>query len=453
MKFFGRTYELKQLNLMHQTKSSFIGVIYGRRRVGKSRLLSEFIKEKSHLLFEGLENESTVNQISHFREQLAKQTGDLILLKMELPSWNRSFDVLTDFLTKKNKNKKTIIVFDEIQWMAVQRSHLISLIKYYWDNHWKNLNVDLILCGSVATFMVKKIIKSKSLYGRIDLEMRIMPMRPNEVGAFIQNRRSREEALMYQFIFGRIPKYFEHINPQKSFETNINQLCFQNNGVMVHEIEKIFYSQFKKSSLYIRIVNSLMTGPKTLLQISNYLKISSGGGLKEYLNNLELAQYIGSEASLDKKINSKYKRYFLTDEFLIFFKKYMEPNMNYIQKNTDRNLFSQIITPKWTPWLGFAFERFCLNNAEYLAHKMEFNNQLIGYGPYSQKAPGLQIDLLYNRSDKVIVICEMKYSKGLISRDIVQEVQSKIDRLHAFRGYSVEKALVTTYGAEKSLKK
>lgn len=452
MEFIGRDAEMNLLEGCYQNKSSFIGVIYGRRRIGKSRLLSEFIQKKNNLSFEGLEDASTDMQIAHFQEQLARQTGNTLLLKSQIPNWNRAFDILTDIILAKSKKEHLVIVFDEIQWMASQRTQLISLIKYYWDNQWKQHKVSLLLCGSIASFMVKKVIRSKALYGRIDLELKLQQLRPNEATLFLR-KRSLHESLLYQMILGRVPKYLEHVDPRKSFEMNINQICFQSNGIMVNEIDKIFYSQFKKSSLYARIVTCLFSGPKTMNEIAIYLKIKSGGGLKEYLTNLELAQYIGSDVSIDKKSNSKYKRYFLTDEFLLFYKKFMEPNKNQIQKNQDLDLFSKLIKPKWSPWLGLAFERFCMNNANYLSQKMGFQDYMIGYGPYHQKDPGLQIDLLFQRSDKVIVLCEMKYSDQLISKEIIPQIQSKIDRLRSFKGYTIEKALITTCGADKSLTK
>ncbi|MEQ1665142.1 MAG: ATP-binding protein, partial [Bdellovibrionales bacterium] len=451
MTFFGRGRELKILNDFNQNRNSFIGVIYGRRRVGKSRFIAEFTKDKPSFIFEGLQGESTQNQINHFCEQLARQTNDHLLLKANLPNWNRTFDVLTDYLSKKNKHRKTILVLDEIQWMAGHRSQLISLIKYYWDNHWRQFNVDIILCGSIASFMVKKVIKSKALYGRIDVELKLEQLRPDEAAQFLIKKRSPEEILLYQMIFGRVPKYFENIDPKRSFEVNLNRLCFQSNGIMVNEIDKIFYSQFKKTSIYFKIVRALLNGPKTLQELSLSLLVSSGGGLKEYLTNLELAQYIGSDSSLDKKINSKYKKYFLADEYLIFHKKYIEPNLSHILKNTNRSIFTQLVKPSWSPWLGLAFERFCLNNAEYLAEKLGFKESLIGFGPLIQKNPGLQIDLIFKRSDKVIVICEMKYSKNIIYKEVISEVQTKIDKLRAFKGFAIEKALVAPFGDRKKL--
>lgn len=114
-------------------------------------------------------------------------------------------------------------------------------------------------------------------------------------------KRSHEEILLYQMILGRIPKYYELIDKNRSFEININNLCFQSNGVLVSEIEKIFYSQFKRDSLYNNIVQALFLGRKTLNEISLKLKVTNSGGLKEYLNNLELAQFIKSEVSFEKK--------------------------------------------------------------------------------------------------------------------------------------------------------
>src|SRR3990167_7650167 len=193
--FFGRDTELKLLEESYHSKKSELFVIYGRRRIGKSRLLEEFSKNKNRLLFEGLEHLHTSGQLAHFTKSLKKQNRDPLLSQTEFKTWDDAFTYLTErFLDRK---KKSLIVLDEIQWMAARQTKLISLLKYYWDNHWKNKKLMLILCGSVSSYMVDKVIQSKALYGRISHQLHLKALTPKESVMMFQKKRSQEEIFKY----------------------------------------------------------------------------------------------------------------------------------------------------------------------------------------------------------------------------------------------------------------
>lgn len=175
-KIFGRDSELKDLKEKYDSKKAELVVLYGRRRVGKSFLIKNFMEPRPHLCFEGLEKERRKIQIEHFVHQLKKQIPDKLLQKVHFDNWEDVFDYLTDYLQRQND--KIIIFFDEFQWMSSGQGHLVALLKYYWDNRWRELPVMLILCGSIASFMVKKVIRSKALYGRTTLQMHIRKLDP-----------------------------------------------------------------------------------------------------------------------------------------------------------------------------------------------------------------------------------------------------------------------------------
>jgi hypothetical protein len=156
---------------------------------------------------------------------------------------------------------------------------------------------------------------------------------------------------------------------------------------------------------------------------------------------------------LDREANSKLKRYVLIDEYLCFYKKYIAPNRNAISNNSKgRQLFDRLVKPHWKPWLGFAFERFCMNNAEYLAERMSISDRILNYGPFFNKALGIQIDLLYKTHDKTLILCEMKFSEKKIELEIVPHIERKKEILKThFNGFSIETALVSIHGPSKSL--
>lgn len=452
MVFVGRGNELNEFNALYKAPGAKLVVVYGRRRVGKSTLIEQFMSDKPHLHFDGLEKVRTKGQIEQFTLDLARQINEPLLKNVRFDDWTTVFDYLTDYLSK-NKKKKTVILLDEFQWLAVGRSKLVSLIKSYWDRFWSKLNVVLVLCGSVSSFMIKRVIKSKALYGRINWELCLRPFSPNETLELLDGKRSKDEVMLYNIILGGIPKYLQEINPSRSFDQNINKLFFVENAMFANEYEKIFFSQFKEYKIYEKIALHLKEQPLTLDKISKKIKLPSGGGLKTYLNNLEKAEFISSYVPYNKNLNSKLIKYKLTDEYLRFYFKYIQPNLKLINENRTRNLFGQLVKPQWHSWLGFAFENFCLKNAYYLSELMGFADQVINWGPYfKREEQGFQIDLIYVRQDKVITICEMRYHDKPISVDIVREMNRKCELIEIPPGHTLERALISRHGPDEPLK-
>lgn len=450
--FVGRDKELSLLESSYKSKTSELLVIYGRRRIGKSVLVEEFLKEKENAFsFEALESETTDQQIKHFTDVLREQVDDPILARVEFKTWKECFNYLTD--TVLSKRTKTVLFFDEFQWMAAGQGKLISLLKYYWDKYWSKQKVMLILCGSVASFMVNRVIKSKALYGRISKEILLKGLKPSDSILLFRGKRSKEEILKYLLVFGGVPKYLRGVDLNASFSKNMNLLCFSAESYLIGEPEKIFYSQFKEAEIYRQIVRLLKDKICTFDEISKRLKFASGGGLTRYIDNLKQAEIISEFISIDMSRKSKSKKYKLTDEYLTFFFKYIEPNLESIRESDVPNLFETLCESQWKPWLGFAFERFCLKNAYYIANVMGFGDKVAQAAPYFKRNDqGFQIDLIYKRRDKVYTICEIKYSDSPIGTKIIPEFEKKFDLFSTPRGFTKERALISIHGPDKSLK-
>jgi AAA+ ATPase superfamily predicted ATPase len=451
--FIGRESEIASLENLFSSKGGKLSVFYGRRRIGKSFLIEEFCKSKDCLRFEGLEGEHTKVQIQQFARDLGKQIGDPLLSKARIDHWNDIFDRLTLVLEQRRRTR-TVVFIDEFQWLAAQHSVLVSLFKKYWDQHWSKCNVLFILCGSISSYMVKKVIKSKALYGRIHLEQRIDSLPLHDIKRLLTKNRSPEEAFNYYLAFGGVPKYWEEIVANQSFEQNINRLFFSNQGFLFNDYERIFYSQFKEHKTYEHIIRLLELGPLAMEDIGRKMKMSSGGTLKFYLDNLELAGFIQSYVPFDKTGATKLKRYKLIDEYLRFFLKFVEPNKKMIsQQKSSQLLFRRLVKSKWEIWAGFAFENFCQKNALVLAQRMGFADYVESYGPLFFKGQkGFQVDLLFQRTDKVITLCEMKYHQKPVSALVIPEVKKKCALLKVPRGFTIEKALFTIHGAEASVR-
>ncbi len=452
--FIGRKYELRKLEGKYGSGKSELVVIYGRRRIGKSSLVEKFAENKKYFYkFEGIEGENTRGQMTAFVNILGKYIDDPLLNKIQFDSWHTLFDYFTDKLVKDQKRKKKLVLFfDEVQWMAVRRSQLIATIKYFWDNHWKKMNMMLILCGSIASFMVKRIIHSKALYGRITQEILLKGLLPNEAAGFFGNKRSKEEILKYLLVLGGVPRYLEEIDLNRSFNQNINTLCFTKNGLMVGEINKVFYSQFKEAESYLKLVSVLKGKLLTFKQVSEESGIPSGGNLKNALELLNNAELVDFYISMDKGWNSKLRKYRLGDEFLVFYFKYIEPNIRLIESGGQEKLFEKVSRESLDVWMGFAFERFCLRHAAYLSGLMGFKDELLLASPFFERGdPGFQLDLVYKRADKVIVACEIKYSGKKITTRVVPEMERKCSILKIPRGYTLERALISLYGPDDAL--
>lgn len=452
--FVGRSAELASLEEAYSSRKGELVVIYGRRRIGKSALVAQFAQGKPHLLaFEGLEGEQTQAQIRHFNDRLKNQTKDPFLDHAAFRTWEQVFSYLTERVVNAASSKtKLILFFDELPWMAVGRRQLISLLKYYWDNHWKSKRVMLLLCGSVASFMVNRVIRSQALYGRFTYQMLLQGLEPHEAMQLFRRKRSAEEILKYLLVFGGIPKYLEEIQLSRSFSQNMNHLCFSPSSPMTREAERVFYSQFRESQTYARIVGLLRQSACAMHDISRKLNISSGGGLKLYLRNLEDAQIIRSFVPFNRSSRSKYRKYVLADEFLHFYFRFIEPNLRTICESRSRRLFENLTKDALDPWLGFAFERFCLKNAAHLAKVMGFHEDVLAACPHFEKDDTrFQIDLVYKRSDDVVTVCEVKYHNKPIGTKVIPDVQRKCSLLPLPRGYTCEKALISLYGPDQAL--
>ncbi len=286
----------------------------------------------------------------------------------------------------------------------------------------------------------------------MSLEILLKGLNPAEAAQMFHKKCSREEVLKYQLVFGGIPKYLEEIDLDRSFNQNMNRLCFSRHGIMVLEIDKIFFSQFKEARTYLKIVQQLKGNIYSFNEISKAVNVASGGGLKLYLENLEMADIIKYHIPFDKKSQTKFKKYSLSDEFILFYFKYIEPNLRAIQGSNSKRLFETLTKDSLKPWMGYAFERFCIKKAGLLSELMGFEDEVLIASPYfGRESESFQIDLLFERADKVITVCEIKYKNTKIDTTIIPEMDRKLSLIKIPRGYALEKALISLYGPNKSL--
>lgn len=439
--FIGREEYLRYFEELWNKRTSRIVCLYGRRRVGKTALITTLAQGKRAFLFEALEGEGTPAQIRHFLNQLASYLDEPHLRDLHYKEWPPVFDLLT----QKLLNEKTLILsFDELSWMAAGRTKLVSYIKYYWDRHWKHHpHMFLILCGSVASWMIKNVVRSKALYGRVSENILLDPLKPHEVAAFIGKKRGQKEALEYLLCFGGIPRYLEELDFQHSLQINIEKTCFYRSGFFFEEADKIFYNQFKETHVYRHIVKLLLAHPMNLQELADALKLPSGGGLKLYLDNLRAAGIVENIQQLKNFKTLKKGKYVVVDEFLRFHEEFIRPYHEEIKHADHPISFEKVTQQRWYGFLGNAFERFCLKHRYLIADHLGFSKKVIGCGGmWDRKKNGFQFDLAYVRNDGVVSLCEMKYLSSPPTPHVIREFEQKLQRCALPHDLTIEKILI-----------
>lgn len=453
--FIGRTHELETLrrHLVDRSKAQLI-VLYGRRRIGKSRLIRESLRrERRVLYFEGIEGERSPAQLKQFVHDLARQTGRVPLAAR---SWGEALTGLGELLS----SGRWVVVFDEFPWMAAGRTRLVAELKLHWDR-WsaENPQVALFLCGSVASFMTRHVVHSKALHNRKTLEMRLGPLSPRESGRFIARRGLREKAQLYMCL-GGIPKYLEQIDPKRSLEHNLNQLAFTADGFFIEEFETLFKEQFRSATVYEKIIEALAQGPGGAAELARRVGSVRGGGFQEQLRNLERAQFIKGHHAFAPGAGKRARtlRYKLADPFLAFYFRFIHHNREIIQRNRRENLLRAIAGPTIEQHYGYAWERLFEDALEELLPHMSLSlADIVQMGPHfqrgSRRGEGLQIDWLIRRRDGVLTLIECKYTSRPIGPEVVDEVERKGRLLALPPELSLEYVLVSAAGVTPAVRR
>ena len=451
-KFIGRESEKTQLKAIIELNRPSIAVIYGRRRVGKSELINEATRGKNVLSFEGIEGQSKQKQIKNFIFQLKNQTE---ISGTNISDWSEALILLRE----PTESGQWIIVFDEFQWMANYQSELVSVVKMIWEQYLtKNRNITLILCGSIASFMKSKVLKSSALYGRSDYELNLRELRLHEMKKFFPNKGA-EEVLETAMLVGGIPKYLELVSEYPSVYDAIEHLAFTENGYFTTEYDRLFASHFGKNLIFKKIVQTLTNNPYGLSvsKLASLLDIKPGGTLSRHLDDLESAGFLHSMVPFDKPSNSKLRKYHLVDAYIRFFTCMMKSTNGSIA-SPGASFHMLMATPRFNSWMGRSFEYLCIRHHIEISKILGFNGVPYRVGPFFQRKtlnePGVQIDLLFERSDKVFVLCEMKYLLNKVPGDIISQVERKVEVLQQkYPDRTILKVLLTKSSSVEAVSK
>lgn len=451
----GRKKEIETLqSLVESPKSEFLAV-YGRRRVGKTYLIRTFFEGQFDFQISGLANATTKQQLFNFHTTLSRQSA---LAFPTMPdNWLVAFQMLITHLENSDKSQKKIIFFDEMPWFDTKSSDFVMGLEHFW-NSWASNRRDIILiaCGSAASWMINVLINhSGGLHNRITQRLKVEPFSLHETAEMLAKKNCAFEpyhVVELYMALGGIPYYLEAVKPNLSATQNIQALFFDNAGLLRNEFMNLYRSLFKKHEIYEKVVAVLSTKTYGLQRsdIVRLSKISSGGTLTKVLADLEESGFIASFVALDNK--NKHTIYRLTDYYTAFYFNFIE-NSPYKGDNVWVNMLDN---PAHRAWQGYTFEQICIDHVKQIKKALGIQGVLSHATAWRGKSDTktAQIDLLIDRRDQVINICEIKFSlnKYTISKEYAEKLRDKIATFKEVTNTrkAVFLTMITTFGIEKN---
>jgi uncharacterized protein len=454
----GRKVEKTILDEALKTKEAGLIAVYGRRRVGKTFLIRNFFEDRLVFELTGMYKGSLKDQLLQFSKSLQKATGSALALTSP-KSWVEAFHALEQFLEKLPRRKKLVIFLDEFPWLDGKRSGFLSAFEHFW-NSWAGRQTHLlvVICGSAASWMIRNIVNNKGgLHHRITQKMRLMPFTLAETEIYLESKGSnldRYQVLQLYMAMGGIPQYLNAVQKGDSASQIIEKTCFKKDGLLNGEFDNIYKSLFEAAENHLKAVKALAAAPKGLTrgEIIEQCELSSGGNTTLMLDELEQSGFIKSSKVYNKE--TKDSIYRLIDEFSLFYLKFMvkvDHGVNWARISEGAS---------YKIWSGMAFEGICLKHIDQIKAGLGIEEKLTTEASWRYvpskgvREDGAQIDLLIDRDDHSINICEIKFYTGelTITKAYAGELQQKID---VFRKKSHTKktlflTLITTYGVKEN---
>jgi uncharacterized protein len=451
MEIIGRIEEIKEFQqILASEKSEFLAV-FGRRRIGKTFLVRQYFKDQFSLYLTGLENGTKQKQLDNFYNVLLP---NFTLKKNDkkATNWLDAFQHLQQYLAKEKKKKK-VIFLDELPWLATAKSDFMLALDNFW-NHWASARTDIVLivCGSAASWIIENVLQNKGgLHNRVTRRMKLLPFTLKETELFLKKRKfnvTQYEIAKLYMCLGGIPFYLDLLDNKISLAQNIDKLCFTPKGALRDEFNELYKSLFKDATKHIDIIKTLALKAKGLqrTEILQLAKLPNAGSTTRILDELEESGFITKYQNYGKQ--TKDAIYQLTDYFTLF-------HFKFIAKSSvlDTGIWlKQLDTPKQKVWSGFTFELLCLHHIQNIKAKLGISGIETHSTVWQNKYA--QIDLVIDRRDNVISICEIKFSKEkfLIDKKYFENLQNKIAQLRyeAKATKSLQMVMLTTFGLAPS---
>ncbi len=456
MNVIGREREQDILAQCLESKRPEFLVVFGRRRVGKTFLIKEYFNERFSFYTTGIPDEKTRNQLKAFNESL-KYFGDKT---GTIPKdWFEAFSRLRAILENEDVQRdyssgKRVVFLDEVPWMDTARSDFRSAFDFFW-NSWASSQKDLLLivCGSATSWIINNILNDVGgFHNRVTKQMHMYPFSLGECELFFKNNGislGRDKIIESYMIFGGIPYYLNLYDRRLSLAQNVDSLIFDERGDLHHEYEHLFRSLFKKADNHIKIIETMAELKRGLQRTELVQKsgVSDGEGLTKAIRELEQCGFIRQYNNVTTSKTGYF--YQVIDPFVLF-------SLHFIRDKQIKSWQTFIKSPEYYAWRGNAFEIVCLLHVPQIKSALGIAG--VESSEYSwkskKKTGGAQIDLLIDRADDVINLCEMKCTdkefeiSGKYKEDLINKVDTFIEEVQPDK--SVHITLITSNGFKKN---
>jgi uncharacterized protein len=458
-KIIGREQEKARLDKIMQSNQAEFLALYGRRRVGKTFLIRQHLKKEIVFDISGSKDGSKKKQISDFFDEYLTRTQAQRETTMP-QSWHEMFRYLAKYLAELPETETKHVVFiDEMPWMDTPKSEFISALEFFWNQHVSKLdNVLLVACGSASSWIRKNLIKARGgLYNRITQRIRLMPFNLHETNLFLQSmgiHLPHYHILELYMAMGGIPFYLKEVEKGKSIPQLIDDICFSPQGLLTEEYEQLYHSLFRNAELHVLAIEKLAANPQgmTRTDIANATKIAESS-LTRTLEELVECDFITYFSPfLNKKKEGIYK---LTDLYSLFYLKFIQDN-----KGSGSKIWEQLCKEStYTAWSGYAFENICMGHINQIKAALGISGVFTQHSSWKFKGddvlPGAQIDMVIDRADNIIHICEAKFTKESFGINNIYAERLQLRKSVFKQATQTKKAvfttLLTTYPAMKNM--
>lgn len=431
----GRTRELHLLDQCCESGKPEFVAVYGRRRVGKTFLVRKYFGNRFSFYATGIADQNMRAQLKAFNLSLIEHGAS----ERSTPSdWFEAFARLKTLLSSETVRRdkascRRVVFLDELPWFDTPRSSFRAALDWFW-NGWASACDDMMLiaCGSATSWMLDNLVEDHGgFYNRVTRQIRLVPFTLAETEQLLLSNQvdlPRQQTVEAYMVFGGIPHYLNLIDRRSSLAQNIDQLCFSQAGELRHESDRLFKSLFRHADIYEAIVRELakrLIG-RTRTELAAVRDIGGGKALTKALRELEQCGFIRRYRNYRANKNGHY--YQLIDPFTLF-------SLRFLDGLSQNSWMEYLGTPSYHAWTGNAFELVCLLHVRQLKQALGIAGVQTQESAWRSKTsdPGAQIDLLIDRKDAVIDLCEMKYSGApfVVDADYARRLSTKLETFRA----------------------
>lgn len=411
--FRGRKAELNSLKKKFDTDEFQMVVLYGRRRIGKTELMNEFMHRQNCKCISFTASEQSENELlSIMTETVLTELAPDMIGMVEFTS----FEKLFEFIGTKAIDERIVFFIDEYPYLAKQCTYIQSVLQKVIDNNWKKTKMFFCLCGSLIAFMKDEILaEAAPLHGRATLELRLQPFNYRETAEFLPKYSFEDKAIVYGLTNG-VAKYIEQFNDNKSLEQNIIDEYFSFGGYFTEEqIKTIVSSERQNPALYNSIISAIATGH------TRNSEIASCVGMDDISYPLKMLQ---KAEIIEKRIANK-TYYVLNDSMLVFWYKYVNRAVSLINVGKGENYYYNAVSDKIHDFMGKVFEKICKdfllmkvgeNNFPIITEIDNFQKSIVDD---SGKQKQIEVDIIGKDGKDILVIGECKFTNEKVDKEIL----------------------------------